>query len=182
MTTTSFQADGTRVLLTGGTSGLGEAMAVALLDAVAAVAVTGRDHDRAEAAARDLGRGAIGIGMDVRDADDVERGDDLACQRLGALVNNAGFGMRRVNPRFITDPRPFWMVTTNGSWDVVSTNLTGYFLVARWVVPRPLAAGGGGVINVSMMNRKGVLYGPARPGPASRRTPGSWPQTSPTVR
>jgi hypothetical protein len=38
------------------------------------------------------------------------------------------------------------------------------------------------VINVSMMNRKGVLYGPARPGPASRRTPGSWPQTSPTVR
>jgi len=62
----SAQPDGVRVLITGGTSGLGVAMAAALLDAGAALAVTGRDAARAEAAARNLGRGAIGIGMDVR--------------------------------------------------------------------------------------------------------------------
>jgi NAD(P)-dependent dehydrogenase (short-subunit alcohol dehydrogenase family) len=172
MSITSAQAGGVRVLITGGTSGLGAAMAAAVLDAGAAVAVTGRDAARAEAAARNLGRGAIGIGMDVRDEDEIERGVDQAFAGLGGLdvlVNNAGIGMRTVNPRFITEPQPFWMVSPDGFRDVVATNLSGYFLVARAVVPRLLAAGGGRVVNVSMnhatMNRKGfVPYGPARAG------------------
>jgi gluconate 5-dehydrogenase len=84
-------------------------------------------------------------------------------------VNNAGIGMRTVNPRFLTEPQPFWGVPADGFRDLVATNLTGYFLVARAVVPRLLAAGGGRVVNVSMnhstMNRKGfVPYGPARAG------------------
>jgi NAD(P)-dependent dehydrogenase (short-subunit alcohol dehydrogenase family) len=169
---TSARADGARVLITGGTSGLGAAMAAALLDAGATVAVTGRDAARAEAAAGNLGRGAIGIGMDVRDEDDVERGVVRAFEGLGGLdvlVNNAGIGMRTVNPRFITEPQPFWTVSPEGFRDVVATNLSGYFLVARAVVPRLLDAGGGRVVNVSMnhstMNRKGfVPYGPARAG------------------
>ncbi len=172
MSTASNQAHGVRVLITGGTTGLGAAMATALLDAAATVAVTSRDAARAEAAARKLGRGAIGIGMDVRNEDAVERGVDQAFARLGGLdvlVNNAGIGMRTVNPRFITEPQPFWMVSPEGFRDVVATNLSGYFLVARAVVPRLLAAGGGRVVNVSMnhatMNRKGfVPYGPARAG------------------
>jgi NADP-dependent 3-hydroxy acid dehydrogenase YdfG len=53
--TESFRADGIRVLITGGTSGLGAAMATALLDAGATVAITGRDTDRAQSAARELG-------------------------------------------------------------------------------------------------------------------------------
>lgn len=61
------------------------------------------------------------------------------------------------------------MVSPGGFRDVVATDLGGYFLVARVVVPRLLAAGGGRVVNVSMnhatMNRKGfVPYGPARAG------------------
>ena len=177
MSTASARADGVRVLITGGTSGLGAAMAAALLDAAAMVAVTGRDAARAGAAARNLGRGAIGIGMDVRDEHEVERGVARACQELGGLdvlVNNAGIGMRAVNPRFITEPQPFWTVPPEGFRDVVATNLSGYFLVARavvpgWVVPRMLAAGAGRVVNISMnhatMNRKGfVPYGPARAG------------------
>jgi len=166
------RADGVRVLVTGGTSGLGAAMAGALLDAGARVAVTSRDADRARAAAGRLGAGAVGIGMDVRDADDVDRGVDAAFEALGGLdvlVNNAGIGMRTVNPRFLTDPQPFWAVPPAGFRDVVETNLTGYFLVAAAVVPRLLAAGGGRVVNVSMnhstMNRAGfVPYGPARAG------------------
>lgn len=172
MTTTSDEPTRTRVLITGGTSGLGAAMADALLDAGAAVAITGRDPGRAEAAADGFGRGAVGIGMDVRDQERVVRGVEEAIDALGGLdvlVNNAGIGMRTVNPRFTTDPQPFWSVSPDDFRDVMATNLTGYFLVARAVVPRLLAAGGGRVVNVSMnhstMNRKGfVPYGPARAG------------------
>jgi gluconate 5-dehydrogenase len=164
-----FRADGVRVLVTGGTSGLGAAMAAALVDAGARVAVTGRDADRARAAGDRLG--ATGVGMDVRDEDDVARGVEEAGGRLGGLdvlVNNAGIGMRTVNPRFLTDPQPFWQVTPAGFRDLVATDLTGYFLVARAVVPRLLGTGGR-IVNVSMnhstMNRKGfVPYGPARAG------------------
>jgi gluconate 5-dehydrogenase len=166
------RADGVRALITGGTSGLGAAMATALLDAGARVAVTGRDAARAQAAAASLGAGAVGIGMDVRDEDAVARGVGEAVDALGGidvLVNNAGLGMRTVNPHFLTDPQPFWAVSPGGFRDLVETNLTGYFLVARAVVPRMLQAGGGRVVNVSMnhstMNRKGfVPYGPARAG------------------
>src|SRR4051794_23069512 len=147
-------------------------MATALLDAGATVAITGRDAARAETAARELGRGCLAVGMDVRDEDDVARGVDRVWDALGGLdvlVNNAGIGMRTVNPRFLTDPQPFWAVSPDGFRDVVATNLTGYFLVARTVVPRLLSAGGGRVVNVSMnhstMNRKGLTpYGPARAG------------------
>ena len=170
--TESFRADGVRVLITGGTSGLGAAMATALLDAGATVAITGRDARRAEATARELGPRSVGVGMDVRDEDGVARGVDRVWDALGGLdvlVNNAGIGMRTVNPRFLTDPQPFWAVSPDGFRDLVATNLTGYFLVSREVVPRLLSAGGGRVVNVSMnhstMNRKGfVPYGPARAG------------------
>jgi gluconate 5-dehydrogenase len=170
--TESFRADGVRVLITGGTSGLGAAMATALVDAGATVAITGRDETRAEAAARELGNGCVGVGMDVRDDDEVTQGVDRVFDRLGGLdvlVNNAGIGMRTVNPRFLTDPQPFWEVSPDGFRDVLATNLTGYFLVARAVVPRLLKAGGGRVVNVSMnhatMKRTGfVPYGPARAG------------------
>jgi NAD(P)-dependent dehydrogenase (short-subunit alcohol dehydrogenase family) len=168
----SARADGVRVLITGGTSGLGAAMAEALLDVGARVAITGRDAERARAAAGALGHDAVGIGMDVRDEDGVARGVDEAFDALGGLdvlVNNAGVGMRTVNPHFLTDPQPFWAVPPAGFRDLVDTNLTGYFLVARTVVPRMLQADGGRVVNVSMnhstMNRKGfVPYGPARAG------------------
>jgi gluconate 5-dehydrogenase len=173
------RADGIRVLITGGTSGLGHAMAAALIDAGAYVAVTGRDPARsADAAARlAAGHGAqrtkvVGVAMDVRDEESVERGVEKTVAALGGidvLVNNAGIGMRTVNPRFLTDPQPFWQVSPHGFRDLVATNLTGYFLVARAVVPRMLSAGRGRVINVTMnhstMVRRGfVPYGPARAG------------------
>src|SRR3954454_14355199 len=170
--TEDFRAEGVRVMITGGTSGLGAAMATALLDAGAAVAITGRDAGRAETAARELGRECLAVGMDVRDEDDVARRVDRVVDALGGLdvlVNNAGIGMRTGHPRVLTHPQPFWTVSPDGFRDVVATNLTGYFLVARAVVPRLLDAGGGRVVNVSMnhstMNRRGfVPYSPARAG------------------
>jgi gluconate 5-dehydrogenase len=160
-----------RVLVTGGTSGLGLAMASALAMAGATVALTGRSRQRASSVADEL-PGALGVELDVRDESSVARAVDQAWSRLGRidmLVNNAGVGMRTVNPRFMTHPQGFWEVPVEGFRAVVETNLTGYFLVAREVTLRMLAAGGGRIVNISVsqstMNRAGfVPYGPSRAG------------------
>src|SRR5947209_6497818 len=163
------QLSDTRVLVTGGTSGLGRAMAQALARAGARVAVTSRDLKRAQATAAELGVGALGLGLDVRDSSSVAAAVDGAYAMLGGLdvlVNNAGIGMRTVNPRFMTEPQPFWEVPPPGFRDVLDTKATGTFLVARAVVPRMLSAGGGRVVTISMneqtMTRRGFIpYGPS---------------------
>ncbi|HTJ36255.1 MAG TPA: SDR family oxidoreductase [Dactylosporangium sp.] len=162
------------VLVTGGTSGLGRAMAAALAGAGAAVALTGRSGARAAEVAAGL-PGAIGLELDVCDEASVTRAVDEAWARLGGidmLVNNAGIGMRTVNPRFMSEPQGFWQVPPDGFRAVVETNLTGYFLMAREVTPRMLAAGAGRIVNVSVsestMQRAGfVPYGPSRAGSES---------------
>jgi NAD(P)-dependent dehydrogenase (short-subunit alcohol dehydrogenase family) len=166
------ELDGIRVLITGATSGLGAAMAAALAAAGARVVVTGRDQARAEATARELGPAAIAAQLDVRDERSVAACVARARDALGGidmLVNNAGIGMRTVNPRFLSEPQPFWKVTPAGFRDVVETKLVGCFLMAREVVPLMLEEGGGRVVNISMnegtMVRRGfVPYGPAGAG------------------
>lgn len=161
-----------RVLVTGATSGLGAAMAAALAEAGARVMVTGRDEARAKAAAKELGSLVIGCRLDVRDERSVAACVDRAREAWGGvdmLVNNAGIGMRTVNPRFMSEPQPFWEVTPAGFRDVVDTKLLGCFLMARAVVPSMLEEGGGRVVNISMnertMVRRGfVPYGPAGAG------------------
>jgi NAD(P)-dependent dehydrogenase (short-subunit alcohol dehydrogenase family) len=164
--------NGIRVVVTGATSGLGAAMAAALTGAGARVMVTGREQARAQAAARELGAAAIACQLDVRDDESVTHCVGQAQEAWGGLdmlVNNAGIGMRTVNPRFLTEPQPFWQVTPAGFRDVVDTKVTGCFLMARAVVPLMLAAGGGRVVNISMntqtMIRRGfVPYGPSGAG------------------
>ena len=166
------QLDGVRVLVTGSTSGLGEAMAVALVRAGARVMVTGRDERRATAVATALGPAAVPGPLDVRDEGSVAACVDRACDAWGGvdvLVNNAGIGMRTVNPRFLSEPQPFWQVAPDGFRDVVDTKVVGCFLMARAVVPLMLRDGGGRVVNISMseqtMVRRGfVPYGPAGAG------------------
>jgi NAD(P)-dependent dehydrogenase (short-subunit alcohol dehydrogenase family) len=166
------QLSGTRVLVTGGTNGLGLAMARALVQAGARVVLTGREAPRAESVAAELGAGATGIALDVRDDSSVSAGVDRVYEILDGLdmlVNNAGIGMLTVNPRFMTEAQPFWEVTPDGFRDVLGTKVTGSFLVARAVVPRMLRAGGGRVVTISMseptMTRRGfVPYGPAGAG------------------
>ena len=163
------QLSGTRVLVTGGTSGLGRSMAQALVEAGALVAVTSRNRARALAAAAELGADVLGIELDARDASSVTAAIETTYETfdgLDVLVNNAGIGMLTVNPRFMTEPHPFWDVPPAGFRDVMETKVTGAFLVAREVVPRMLNAGVGRMVTVSMseqtMTRRGfVPYGPS---------------------
>ncbi len=164
--------EGVRALVTGGTSGLGFAMSQALAEAGARVALTGRTEPRVQDAATRIARGArvTGLVMDVRDEQSVSAGVDRALAVLGGidvLVNNAGIGMRTVNPDFMTDPVGFWHVSPDGFRDLFATNVLGYFLVARAVVPDMLRAGCGKIVNISVneatMRRRGFTpYGPSR--------------------
>ena len=161
--------DASRILITGGTSGLGLAMARALSRAGAAVAITSRTLDRAQAVAAELGPTTVGVELDVRDETSVLGAVDRAYEALGGLdmlVSNAGIGMITVNPRFMTQSLPFWSVPPGGFRDVFETKVTGVFLVAREVVPRMLEGGGGRVVTISMsestMTRRGFTpYGPS---------------------
>jgi gluconate 5-dehydrogenase len=158
------------VLVTGGTSGLGLAMSQALAEAGARVVLTGRTERRVRDAAAQIGHGATGLVMDVRDEQSVSAGVDRALALLGGvdvLVNNAGIGMRTVNPDFMTEPAGFWRVSPDGFRDLFATNVLGYFLVARAVVPHMLQAGHGKIVNISVsettMRRRGFTpYGPSR--------------------
>jgi gluconate 5-dehydrogenase len=146
-------------------------MATALAAAGSAVALTGRSGEHARSVAAAL-PGAVGLELDVRDESSVARAVDEAWSSLGGLdmlVNNAGIGMRTVNPRFMTEPQGFWQTPVDGFRAVIDTNFTGYFLMAREVTPRLLAAGGGRIVNVSVSDstkhRAGFSpYGPSRAG------------------
>jgi NAD(P)-dependent dehydrogenase (short-subunit alcohol dehydrogenase family) len=161
--------DGTRVVVTGATSGLGRAMAQALAAAGARVGVTSRYRERADATARELGPQAVGFALDVRDEHAVAVLVDEVRERFGGvdmLVNNAGIGMRTVNARFPAYVQPFWELSPNGFRDVFETKVTGVFLVARAVARLMLDAGSGRIVNISMneatMTRRGfVPYGPS---------------------
>ncbi len=106
--------EGVRALVTGGTSGLGFAMSQALAEAGARVVLTGRTDERVQDAAARIGHDATGLVMDVRDEPSVTAGVARALTSLGGvdvLVNNAGIGMRTVNPDFMTEPIGFWQVS-----------------------------------------------------------------------
>ena len=94
-----FSLEGKVALVTGGSRGLGRAMAKALGDAGAAVAVTARTLASAQAAAEELsglGIRAYGVQLEVSDVEDVERAVEQVSTEFGeidVLLNNAGIGV-----------------------------------------------------------------------------------------
>ncbi|MGC8461443.1 MAG: SDR family NAD(P)-dependent oxidoreductase [Candidatus Dormibacteria bacterium] len=173
MTKPELGLQGVRVLVTGASSGIGHAMADALLRAGATVAASARPGARLDEAVQqweEEGLPVRALPMDVRDPASVAVAhEELAdvWDSLDLLVNNAGLGMRTVNPRFVVEPKPFWEVPLEGFQDVLAVNCTGYFLVAKTFFPLLVAGTPGRIVNITMnhstMCRQGfVPYGPSR--------------------
>lgn len=161
-------------IVTGGGRGIGRAIALAYASAGADVVITvARRMEEAERVAAESAelRGRVHVcRADVTVEDDVSRLVEAALAlrgRIDVLVNNAARGMRFVNERFMTEPRPFWEAAPDAWRLVIETNILGVFLVSRVVVPHMLAAGRGSIVNVtinrSTMVRRGFSpYGPSK--------------------
>ncbi|MGL5117090.1 MAG: SDR family NAD(P)-dependent oxidoreductase, partial [Beijerinckiaceae bacterium] len=89
----TFRLDGRRALVMGATRGIGYGIAQAFAEAGAAVVLTGRRAEDAEAAAQRIGLGVAGIALDTADLSAVDAAAKAAMDRLGVidvLVLNGG--------------------------------------------------------------------------------------------
>lgn len=135
-------------LVTGGSTGIGEAVAARFVREGAKVAITGRDRERLDRAVqrlRENGGDAIGIEGDVQYAADARHMVEETLGRWGridVLVNNAG----------ICNPAPF-LELTEEEWDRhMAINLKGSFLTGQLVAREMVKQGGGSIINMSSVN------------------------------
>ena len=87
--------DGRSAIVTGGAGGLGAATVRRLIDLGAGVAIFDRDLDRGQALATELGDGAVAVGGDVNDDNDVQAAIEAAASvgTLSVVVNVAGGGI-----------------------------------------------------------------------------------------
>ena len=141
-----FSLDGSHVLVTGASSGLGQHFAHVLAEAGARVSLAAR-REQALAASVEAIRAAKGeaaaIIMDVTDADSVERALDRAEAAFGpvsVLINNAG----------VTQTRPALEVDEGGWFQVIDTNLKGAWLAAQRTGRRMVHHGTpGSIVNIA---------------------------------
>jgi NAD(P)-dependent dehydrogenase (short-subunit alcohol dehydrogenase family) len=136
--------DGKVVLITGGTDGLGAALADRLVEEGARVAVCGRDPGRLEATGqrlRQAGGDVLAVQADVTRLPDLERFVGTAVDRWGrldGLVNNAG---RTAAGRVDQVSDQDWA-------DDLNLKVLGAVRCIRLAVPHLTAAGGGAIVNV----------------------------------
>src|ERR1700756_707667 len=132
--------DGKRALVTGGHRGIGRAIAEAFVSAGAHTAIA--DIEGAETAAKEIGRGTVGVTRDARSADSGAVAEATrALGGLDVLVNNAGVGSLA----------PLHEVTEEEFDRIVAVNLRGTWLVYKYAVPA-LVDGGGVIINIASVS------------------------------
>ncbi|MBI4286470.1 MAG: 3-oxoacyl-ACP reductase FabG [Chloroflexi bacterium] len=142
-----FSLDGKVAIVTGGKKGIGRAIALALAEAGADVAVCGRtltdgQLENAAADIRKLGRRSLSVKADITIRDDVEKLVERVVKEFGRidiLVNNAGMLLRS----------PF-LELSEADWDkVIDTDLKGYYFCCQVVGRRMVAQSGGNIINIA---------------------------------
>lgn len=132
-------------LITGASKGLGKAMALALGEAGARLALVSRDTNQLNLVAaevRALGAEAEVFQADVTDEAQVAKLETAVAERYGRvqiLINNAGINIRKSITEFTLE-----------EWQrVMDTNLTSVFLMCRAFVPHMKGTGYGRIINMS---------------------------------
>jgi NAD(P)-dependent dehydrogenase (short-subunit alcohol dehydrogenase family) len=147
MPTTDLQTDlsGKIAVISGASKGLGKAMALALSQAGASVALVSRDADKLAGVKREItenGGDADVFTADVRNETNVLELEALIANRFGKaqiLINNAGINIRKNLIDF-----------TLGEWSsVIETNLTSAFLMCRAFVPHMRGTGYGRILNMT---------------------------------
>jgi NAD(P)-dependent dehydrogenase (short-subunit alcohol dehydrogenase family) len=150
----------TRVsFVTGGSRGIGFAVAASLLERGDSVAITGTSADRIHEAAKVLADRAAGdrvlpIVCDVREAPSVESAMRSVESRFGGidvLVNNAGVGVGA----------PIADLSEDEWHRIIDTNLTGVYHCCKAVIPRLRRRGGGWIVNISSLSSKDPFVGGA---------------------
>ncbi|HYK66530.1 MAG TPA: SDR family oxidoreductase [Streptosporangiaceae bacterium] len=142
--------DGKVVLITGGTDGLGAALADQLVEEGALVAVCGRDPDRlaaTEQRLRDAGDDVLAVQADVTQLADLERFVGAAVDRWGrldGLVNNAGKSAAGRIDQVSDDD---WIAD-------LDLKVLAAVRCTRLAVPHLVAAGGGAIVNVLNVGAK----------------------------
>jgi gluconate 5-dehydrogenase len=140
-----FSLDGRVAVVTGGSSGIGQAIARALAGAGARVVLIARGEDALDEAAsrlRTAGADAAWVGADLGDRASLERGAKAAAAAFGEpdiLVNSAGVNLR-----------PPLGALTIGEWDqTMAVNLTAPFLLGQRFGPGMAERGWGRIINIA---------------------------------
>lgn len=146
MSENPFRLEGKTALITGGSKGLGRAIADSLAGAGAAVCLVSRHRDEGEKAAAEIrsatGSRAVALEADVSDSTQVNRMIEEAIRELGhldILINNAGMNIRNPVVEYSDD-----------DWNkVLTTNLTSAFYCSRAIGPHLIERGWGRVVNLA---------------------------------
>jgi 3-oxoacyl-[acyl-carrier protein] reductase len=138
---TTIDLSGKTAFVTGSTRGIGLAIAQALYEAGAKVAVVGRDVERARSVAAGLGTRAAGVACDVAHGDQVDAaiaGAEAVLGPIDILVNNAGLTRDNIVLRL-----------TDADWDtVLDANLKGAFHTIRAAIKGMMKRRSGRIINI----------------------------------
>lgn len=142
-----MKLQGKVAVITGGTDGIGKAIAVTFAKEGARIMMAGRDQKKGQVAleeVRRFGEAAYFKG-DVSDSSQVRRLVEATIQRYGRidiLINNAA-----------VCPPGNVVTTSEETWDqVIGVNLRGVFLCSKYIIPHMQKTGGGAIVNIGSIN------------------------------